>query len=67
MTVLQVWMSANCKLDAEVARAVKMSRPQISRIRRGVTTTTRRTAKELEKLTGIRWWKFLDTPRKRRG
>lgn len=59
MTKLQHWMTKNSKVDADVARAVKRSRPQISRIRRGVTTASHDTARRLETLTGIRWWHFM--------
>lgn len=59
MTKLQLWMKRHGKVDAEVARAVKRSRPQISRIRRGVTAASHDTAQRLEALTGIRWWHFM--------
>lgn len=60
MTKLQLWMTKHGKIDAEVARAVKRTRPQISRIRRGITGTTATTAKRLEALTGIKWFHFMD-------
>lgn len=60
MTRLQQWMTKHDKKDGEVARAVKRSRPQISRIRRGIGTTSPKTAHRLEALTGIRWWNFVD-------
>lgn len=59
MTRLQQWMTKNRKLDAEVARAVKRSRPQISRIRRGITAASVPTAHRLETLTGVKWWHFV--------
>lgn len=59
MTKLQHWMTKNGKHDAEVARAVKRSRPQISRLRRGKTAASHATAQRLELLTGIRWWHFM--------
>lgn len=59
MTKLQHWMTKNQKLDSEVARVVKLSRPQISRIRRGVTAAGPLTAQKLEQLTGIKWWHFV--------
>lgn len=64
MTRLQQWMTRHGKRDAEVARAVKRSRPQISRIRRGVTDASGITAHRLEALTGIKWWHFMDGKRK---
>lgn len=64
MTRLQQWMTRNAKVDSEVARAVRRSRPQISRIRRGVTAASRVTAQRLEALTGIRWWHFMDAKKK---
>lgn len=59
MTKLQRWMNRNKKLDQDVARAVKKSRSQISRIRRGKTSARHDTARRLETLTGIRWWHFM--------
>lgn len=64
MTKLQLWMTKHGKVDSEVARAVKRSRPQISRIRRGITATTVTTAKRLEALTGIRFWNFIEASHK---
>ena len=61
MTKLQRWMTKNRKLDSEVARAVKRSRPQISRIRRGLTAASHGTAMRLQALTGIKWWHFMET------
>lgn len=60
MTKLQQWMTKHEQDDAAVARAVRLSRPQISRIRRGLHATRRTTADRLEKLTGIRWWHFME-------
>jgi len=69
MTALQQWMTKNGKLDGEVANAVKRSRPQISRIRRGITGASYKTALRLEKLTRIDWWHFMEPGQaaKRRG
>lgn len=62
MTKLQRWMNQHNKVDAEVARAIKVSRPHISRVRRGITGASPGTAKQLEKLTGIKWWHFVGAP-----
>lgn len=59
MSKLQNWMTKNAKDDGDVAQAVKFSRPQISRIRRGKNAASPRLARALEKLTGIRWWNFV--------
>lgn len=63
MTKLQHWMSKNHKRDSDVARAVKRSRPQISRIRRGITAASHTTAIRLELLTGIKWHHFTQPPK----
>jgi transcriptional regulator with XRE-family HTH domain len=62
MTKLQRWMHQHNKVDAEVAKAVKCSRPHISRVRRGVYGASPATAKRLEALTGIKWWHFVVQP-----
>lgn len=60
MTKLQKWMTANDRNDAAVGRAIKLDRSQVSRIRRGETGTSQKTALRLETLTGIKWWHFMD-------
>lgn len=60
MTKLQKWMTANERSDADVGRVIKLDRSQISRIRRGETGTSHKTALRLELLTGIKWWHFMD-------
>lgn len=60
MTKLQKWMTANERNDADVARAVRRDRSQISRIRRGQTGASYKTALRLEVLTGIKWWHFME-------
>lgn len=67
MTKLQQWMTKNGKLDGDVARAVKRSRPQISRLRRGKTGASHGTALRLEALTSIKWWHFMASPKRGRG
>lgn len=59
MTKLQAWMTKHDKRDADVARTVKRSRTQISRIRRGIVGASPATARRLETLTGIKWWAFI--------
>lgn len=66
MTKLQHWMTKHSKVDSEVARAVKLSRPQISRIRRGITAARPTTAHRLEALTGIKWWHFVTVQKRGR-
>jgi len=56
---LQAWMTKHKMRDHQVARLVKRSRVQISRIRRGKTYTSVPTAMRLQKLTGIAWWNFI--------
>jgi predicted transcriptional regulator len=59
-TKLQMWMSAHNYDDDAVARAVRrVSRVQISRIRRGVSHASIETAMRLQELTGIRWHHFV--------
>jgi len=60
MTKLQSWMTKNGKIDREIAQAVKVSRPQISRIRRGKIGASYKTAIRLEALTKIKWWNFVE-------
>lgn len=51
---LQEWMSREGLNDAALAsRTGKISRSQISRIRRGISRPEPATARELERLTGI--------------
>lgn len=59
MTKLQAWMTKHDKWDADVARTVKRSRTQISRIRRGIVGASPTTARRLEALTKIKWWAFI--------
>lgn len=58
MTKLATWMKKNSVDDSDVARAVKRSRVQINRIRRGYSASVP-TAMALEKHTGIKWWHFV--------
>jgi plasmid maintenance system antidote protein VapI len=55
-------MNTNGLKDHEVAPRVKLSRVQISRIRRGKTGTSVRAAMRLQELTGIRFTNFLLVP-----
>jgi transcriptional regulator with XRE-family HTH domain len=66
MSKLQTWMTRNEKHDADVARLVRISRPQVSRIRRGVHAASEKTARRLETLTGIKWWHFMTIEKKPR-
>lgn len=59
MTNLQIWMMKEGVRDGDVARKIKLSRSQISRIRRGETGATHDTALKLAKLTGLDWWQFV--------
>lgn len=65
MMSLQAWMDRHDKCDHDVAVAIGLSRPQVSRIRRGLTTASVATAKRLEALTGIKWFQFMDRPQER--
>jgi transcriptional regulator with XRE-family HTH domain len=58
---LQEWMDAKRLKDAGLAALTdgKVSRSQVSRIRRGVCLPERATAVELERVTGIPWFRFL--------
>jgi predicted DNA-binding transcriptional regulator AlpA len=58
-TPLQRWMSDGGLRDGDVAKLTGLSRPQVSRIRRGVLGASVPAAKRLETLTGLRYWKFL--------
>jgi transcriptional regulator with XRE-family HTH domain len=60
MMELQTWMDRHGKRDHQVAAAISISRPQVSRIRRGLTTASPDTAHKLEALTGIKWFHFLE-------
>lgn len=64
MSKLQTWMNKNGQVDADVARSTRLSRPQISRIRRGIHTASEKTARRLEALTGIKWWHFMTIEKK---
>jgi len=59
MSKLARWMKKNRKLDGDVADAAKLSRSQVSRIRREKTSATYETAMKLEQVTGIRWFHFM--------
>lgn len=60
MTALQRWMTENEKDDAAVAAAVgSISRSQVSRLRRGESRPSLKTAEALEALTGLPAWEFL--------
>ncbi len=65
MSKLQKWMDKNEVRDATVAASLKISRVQVNRIRRGNKTSVR-TARKLERLTGIKWYHFIadDQPRR---
>lgn len=45
--------------DETVASKVRVSRVQISRIRRGLSKPSPRLASELERVTGIPAWEFV--------
>lgn len=68
MQKLQAWMDKKGWCDNDVAEALrgsrKISRVQVSRIRRGITGTSVLTAKALAALTGIRWSAFVEVPAK---
>lgn len=69
MQSLQRWMDRNKKVDADVADAVRISRPHVSRIRRGLTAASPEIARRLEALTGIKWFYFIErviTPKTRK-
>jgi transcriptional regulator with XRE-family HTH domain len=66
MRKLQQWMDRHKKKDEDVARAIRISRPQVSRIRRGITTASAITAHRLEALTGIKWFHFIERERPRK-
>jgi transcriptional regulator with XRE-family HTH domain len=61
MTQLAQWMSKRGIGDSALADKAggEISRSQISRIRRGISGTSRETAKRLEKITGIPWHEFI--------
>lgn len=61
MERLQEWMEKRGKTDAALAALVdgKPSRSQISRIRRGISGTSKAAAHKLEKVTGIPWHEFI--------
>ena len=60
MRTLAQWMKQHGVRDAAVAAQLKISRVQVSRIRRGKCGCSVETAKKLAKLTGIAWHLFLD-------
>jgi hypothetical protein len=60
---LQAWMVENNKTDSDVARHVRLHRVQISRIRRGLSFASIKTAMRLQQLTRINWQHFVKTPR----
>lgn len=60
MSVLKQWMKQRDLKDADVAARLEgVSRSQISRIRRGVSTPSPKTAEKLSKLTRIPPAKFI--------
>jgi transcriptional regulator with XRE-family HTH domain len=53
--------------DQQVAEAIKLSRVQVNRLRRGVCVASTATALKLQKLTQIPWHRFIRDPvRKKR-
>ena len=62
MHKLDTWMSKKGLCDRQVAIQIKVSRPTISRIRRGKTGASTRVAMKLQELTGINWSNFLKHP-----
>lgn len=59
-------MARKGQVDSQVAKAIGLSRPQVSRLRRGVTVASPATAHRLEKLTGIRWYVFIEKNKRRK-
>lgn len=61
MTRLSDWMDAKGIKDEALAEKAKgaVSRTQISRIRRGLSGASKKTAHKLEKITGIPWHEFI--------
>lgn len=60
MTTLQQWMTRKSLTDADLAARIEgISRSQISRIRRGVSTPSRKTAEKLSEVTKIPAARFI--------
>ena len=64
---LQEWMDKRDLVDADVSAITKVSRPEISRIRRGLCRASVPTAKALHKLTGIPWPELVEAPQPKNG
>jgi transcriptional regulator with XRE-family HTH domain len=68
MTKLAEWMKHKGWRDHQVAKLLKISRVQVSRIRRGKCGCSVDTAKKLAKLSGEPWHLFIvnDAPPKKK-
>lgn len=60
MSKLQSWMDSQGENDLSLAQKVGVSRVQMSRIRRGINGASKTTALELERVTGIAWYTFIE-------
>lgn len=60
MTALDGWMTKNGWDDAKLAESIGRDRSQVSRIRRGLSGTTKEVALKLEEITGIAWHSFIE-------
>lgn len=56
---MQKWMDTKEETDVSLAPRIGVSRVQILRIRSGQCGASKKTAKRLEKVTGIPWHEFI--------
>jgi transcriptional regulator with XRE-family HTH domain len=59
MTKLAEWMEKHGKTEKQVAEAVGISQPSISRIKNGQMKPSPKTAEALSRLTKIAAWEFV--------
>jgi transcriptional regulator with XRE-family HTH domain len=59
MKQLQTWMDRNGETDETLAKKTGLSRPHISKLRRGKRSAGTDAAIKLQKITGIPWHKFV--------
>ena len=60
MTDLERWMTLKKETDLSLSQKLKCSRAYVSRLRRGLLGASKARAHEIEAITGIPWYSFIE-------
>lgn len=71
MTDLERWMTLKKETDLSLSQKLNCSRAYVSRLRRGLLGASKARAHEIEAITGLPWYTFIeplaDAPRGEQG